>query len=87
MGAPDLPTYLLEKLRDDGYAGLCNGEAECGCGAEDLQPCTSAFADCVPAYRWECEGCKIGESEEGCEFYEYGDGCYRVPQQGGTGCQ
>jgi len=84
MGAPDLREYLAERLRDDGYGGLCNRDGECGCGVEDLQPCGDAFRDCALAYRWECEGCKIGESTRGCEFYEYAGGCYRVAQQGGT---
>lgn len=84
MATQDVKTFIADKIMSEGFDGICNGEAECGCGVADLQPCGESFADCVLAYRWECEGCKIGESTQGCEFYEYAGGCYRSKQQEST---
>lgn len=33
-----------------GFDGLCNGDAECGCGIKDLNPCDSDISLCEPAY-------------------------------------
>lgn len=81
MATQDVKTFIADQIVSEGYDGLCNPDAECGCGVADMQPCGESFSDCVLAYRWECEGCKYGESEEGCEFYEYAGGCYRVARQ------
>ncbi len=42
---------VSEWLRTNGYDGLCNPDAECGCGLDDLVPCS--YMDerrCVCAY-------------------------------------
>lgn len=37
-------------LADLGYQGLCNADACCGCGLEDLMPCGSVSPGCQCAY-------------------------------------
>ena len=32
----DLRTYLADKLKADGYDGLCDPDSSCGCGLDDL---------------------------------------------------
>ncbi len=39
---------VSERLKELGADGLCNDE-ECGCGLNDLAPCGTFPADCVPA--------------------------------------
>ena len=70
-----IASYLLIG-RFDGLAG-----DECGCALGDLFPCDSCPDQCEPGYRWECEGCKVGESDESCEFVYGGSGCYRATKQ------
>ena len=81
MEPQDVRTFVADKIRSEGYDGLCNVEEPCGCGVADLQPCGESFADCVLAYRWRCSGCKIGESTDGCEEHEWAGGCYRTLEQ------
>ena len=85
MATQDVKTFVADKIMSEGYDGLCSDE--CGCSVADLRqgvPCGESFANCVLAYRWECEGCKIGESTDGCEFYEWAGGCYRTSEQAST---
>jgi hypothetical protein len=70
---------ITDHLRRYHYDGLAGDE--CGCGIDDLFDCAAYCGACQPAYKWECEGCKIGESEDSCEFHEYGGGCYRPRRQ------
>lgn len=42
---------VAEWLRANGYDGLCNPDAGCGCGFDDLMPCNQASDSfCVCAY-------------------------------------
>lgn len=41
---------IAKFLTENGFDGLCNYDAECGCGVESLCPCCGDFSDCVPAY-------------------------------------
>jgi len=40
-----------EWLKEHGYDGLCNPDAECGCALDDLIPCEGACDLCQPAYK------------------------------------
>ena len=42
-------------LEEHGCDGLCDPDAECGCGIEDLNPCGGLYDDCIPARRVEGE--------------------------------
>jgi len=42
-------------LEDHGCDGLCDPDAECGCGIDDLNPCGGLCDDCIPARRVEGE--------------------------------
>lgn len=54
---------IAEWLDQNGYDGLCNPEAECGCSKSDLFPCGCYQAgECVCAYK--------GKSPDG-EFDEW----------------
>lgn len=59
--APDDPKIITvldildQYLRANGYDGLVNPDAECGCRLGDLRPCASDFSGCEPAYRREHE--------------------------------
>ncbi|AEJ01210.1 hypothetical protein Nit79A3_1377 [Nitrosomonas sp. Is79A3] len=43
---------IKQHLVDNGFDGLVNGDAECGCELSDLQPCGESFADCKSAYKY-----------------------------------
>lgn len=58
---------VAQWLRANHYDGLCNPEAECGCGLDDLMPCQCVNeCACVCAYRIA--------APDGCD--EYGDEWY-----------
>ena len=38
-------------LEANGFDGLVQEDAECGCLVEDLQPCCGDFGTCEPGYR------------------------------------
>lgn len=42
---------VAEHLRDGGFGGLVQGDAQCGCELSDLNPCGETFATCKPAYK------------------------------------
>ena len=49
---------IIEKyLKDNGFDGLVNVDAECGCGLDDFLPCSGdgGLADCEPAYLVKCD--------------------------------
>ena len=50
---PTVIEILKQHLIDNGFDGLVNGDAECGCELSDLQPCGESFANCKPAYKYE----------------------------------
>lgn len=66
----DLRTYLADKLKADGYDGLCDPGSSCWCGLDDLAPCclgqygeSLRELNCQPAYRVPCT-----ESDSCCDF-------------------
>ena len=50
-------------LRDNGFGGLVDKEAVCGCELDDLAPCDDMQAECIAGYK---AGCTCGE---GCDFH------------------
>ncbi len=41
---------IIEGLKDMGADGLCNIDFDCGCGLDDLEPCSNInINECVPA--------------------------------------
>ena len=42
---------VKEWLKVNGYAGLCNPDAECGCELSDLNCCCGSCFGCEPAYK------------------------------------
>ena len=42
---------VRKHLADNGYSGLRQPDAECGCELDDLNPCGDSFAECKPGYR------------------------------------
>lgn len=58
-------TILVKFLTDNGYDGLCNPDAECGCGIDDLAPCGSSFLGCKAAYKSK----NITEQSRDCDEY------------------
>lgn len=56
-----LMEILATFLKDNGYDGLCNPQAECGCSIDDLFPCGEyQHGDCIVAYL----GCAEDDPEE-----------------------
>jgi len=48
---------VKEWLEAHNFQGLC--QSSCGCGIEDLAPCTGeGMEDCTPAYKFTCPHCK-----------------------------
>ena len=72
MNVMEIVKSHLEKIGAD---GLCNGDAECGCGIDELAPCESIGHACVPATKTildeECmdDHCLAGIADEGQEWY------------------
>lgn len=48
---PTVIEILKQHLVDNGFDGLVNSDAECGCELRDLHPCGESLADCKPAYK------------------------------------
>lgn len=42
---------VAEHLRANGFGGLVQPDAQCGCCLGDLQPCGEDFSSCKPAYQ------------------------------------
>lgn len=59
---------VRKHLQENGYDGLVNGEVECGCGLDDLEPCGQVSGECKAAYRAlctdECEHDRIGAKDD-----------------------
>lgn len=54
----NVKTIVYNWLRENGYDGLFNENAECSCDLNDLMCCGNAGIDlCVPAYKLDCKGC------------------------------
>jgi hypothetical protein len=45
---------ILKYLKDNGYEGLVNEDAECGCELEDLMCCDNSCENCEPGYKHKC---------------------------------
>lgn len=41
---------LIKYLKRNGYDGLCNPEAKCGCSLNNLVACSSSCEECRPGY-------------------------------------
>lgn len=82
---PEARELLSLALQDRDFDGLCNPDADCGCGLDDPMPCSEFYGDCVAAFKWRCETedgpCKAIASQEGCEFEDLGGGCYQTRRQ------
>jgi hypothetical protein len=42
---------VREYLKANGYDGLCNPDAECGCVLDDLMPCSEPGMECQAGHR------------------------------------
>lgn len=49
---------VADYLKANGYDGLYNGDAECGCDLDDLMPCEGNPCCCQPGYKVGCGGCE-----------------------------
>ena len=58
---PNLRKIVSDWLRANGYEGLWNQDAECGCELDDLMPCDEPGTECTA-------GVKIDEKRAGCDF-------------------
>jgi hypothetical protein len=73
----DVRGIVSEFLKANGYDGLVNTDAECGCAVADMMDCLGACDGCEPAYRWtDCRSCAVVAGDGYCEWE--GDGCYRT---------
>lgn len=53
---PDtLNSIAVQWLKANGYAGLSNSGAECGCEISDLMPCGEPGDTCEAGYKWLCK--------------------------------
>lgn len=72
---------IIEKyLKDNGFDGLAGDE--CGCGVDDIFPCSEFCGQCEPAKYVKCEDCLKEDEGEGCPYGRdtaTEGGCYRVP--------
>jgi hypothetical protein len=56
---------IKKHLKDNGFDGLCNPDAGCGCHTDDLICCSEDFSDCNPGYKGPS-----GE-DDGSDFWIY----------------
>jgi len=47
----DIKGIVKKYLKDNGFDGLVECFAECGCEINDLMPCDSPSIDCQPGYK------------------------------------
>ena len=77
IGMQDCGDIIQEFLTLNGFDGLCNPDLECGCGKDELCPCSpcESILTCRPAYKHICTDCPNTGS---CDLQdEYGlDYCY-----------
>lgn len=62
---PTVKSIVTEYLVDRGYDGLYN-ECGCGCGIDDLMPCSDCQNDCVAAHAYRCGRCSKSGTCETC---------------------
>jgi hypothetical protein len=70
---------IKKYLLDNGFDGLVS-DVECGCPIDDLAQCESEIMDCIPAYRWSCDGC-IDRVDCECDACMDGGHCFRTDRQ------
>ena len=55
---------VRQYLRREGYDGLVDPDAQCGCLVDDLRPCCPGeISGCRPGYKRVCRGCDL----DGCD--------------------
>lgn len=42
---------IKDYLKENGFDGLCNSYAECGCNIDELIACGNDCSDCEPGYK------------------------------------
>lgn len=47
----DCKEIIGEFLEKNGYSGLCNTDAQCGCELYDIIPCEGNISECQPGYK------------------------------------
>ena len=47
-------TILEAWLKEHGYDGLYNDDADCACQRTDIAPCGAIGRDCAPGYKAPC---------------------------------
>lgn len=66
-GGRTTPSSVMEivadYLKNNGYDGLYNSDAECGCDLDELMPCEGSPDSCQPGYKVGC-GVRITEVSE-----------------------
>jgi len=75
---------ILDYLKNNNYDGLCNPDIECGCGIDDLMPCSEEFGveDCHTAYKKQCKKCNDRDIGGECLYdCTRDDGCYSLEKQ------
>lgn len=73
----NLKELTIKYLEENNCDGLCNCEENnnCGCGKEDLFPCSYPSELCrVAKYCW-CDDCDVFDD---CENDKENKGCYRA---------
>lgn len=65
MKNPTCLTIVEQYLKSNGYDGLVNIDASCGCKLGSLAPCCSDISNCQAGYRGKCT------CGEGCDFDIY----------------
>lgn len=54
---PTVLSIITERLKADGFDGLCHPPTDCACGLDDLLgPCEGAQRDCRAAYKIKTPG-------------------------------
>jgi len=53
----DSVMYIVKQyLKDNGFDGLYNGDDECACVLDDLEPCGNMSSGCHAGYQFPCIG-------------------------------
>lgn len=65
QGAMTVTKIVRKYLSENGFDGLYNADAECGCRIDDLAPCGEPIGECRPGYS--------GPGSEGSSFNIYGN--------------
>ena len=61
----NLRDMVAEWLRQNGYDGLYHGDTECGCGLDDLMPCSEPGLNCEPGH------VVATDNPDGCGYLVY----------------